>query len=116
MQRSRDGTAVANEGLKWPPDKVFAEIARMEREHPLLAGREITGVADPAIWDAETGISFAETATKHGIYFTPGDHKRIPGWMQCHYRMAFSQDGLPQMYVFSSCRDFIRTIPTLMYD
>ena len=88
----------------------------MEREHPLLAGREITGVADPAIWDAETGISFAETATKYGVYFTPGDHKRIPGWMQCHYRLAFDHNGYPQMYVFSTCRDFIRTIPTLMYD
>lgn len=116
VQRSRDGTTLANEGLKWTPDHVFSEIRRMEEEHPLLAGREITGVADPAIWDAETGISFAETAAKHGIFFSKGDHKRIPGWMQCHYRLAFSQEGYPQMYVFSSCKDFIRTIPTLMYD
>jgi len=110
------GQAIANEGLKWSPDRVFAEIQRMEHEHPLLAGREIRGVADPAIWDAESGISFAETAAKYGIYFQKGDHKRIPGWMQMHYRLQFDGEGIPQMYIFRSCRDFIRTIPTLQYD
>lgn len=73
-------------------------------------------MADPAIWDAETGISFAETAAKHGVFFAKGDHKRIPGWMQCHYRLAFDGEGYPQMYVFNTCKDFIRTIPTLQYD
>lgn len=108
--------AIPNEGLKWPPDKVFEEIARFERDHPLLAGREITGVADPAIWDAEMGISVAESAIKHGIYFSPADHKRIPGWMQCHYRLQFDEDGYPRMYVLDTCKDFIRTVPSLQYD
>ena len=40
---------------------------------------------------------------------------RIPGWMQMHYRMAFDGEGYPQMYVFSGCRAFIRTIPELMF-
>ena len=31
--------AVANTGVKWPPQKVFAEMQKMEREHPLLRGR-----------------------------------------------------------------------------
>ena len=91
-------------------------MARIEREHPLLVDHEITGVADPAIWDAETGVSFAETAAKHGIFFAPGDHKRIPGWMQCHYRMAFDEDGYAQFYVTTDCPEFIRTIPILQYD
>lgn len=116
VQRDGYGTVLPNEGLKWAPDKVFEEIARMEREHPLLAGREITGVADPAIWDAEMGISVAETAANHGIIFYKGDHKRMPGWMQCHYRLQFDDEGYPRMYVLDSCKDFIRTIPTLMYD
>ena len=115
VQRSR-GESIPNEGLKWSPDKVFAELAEYERNHPLLQGREITGVADPAIWDAEMGISIAETAAKHGILFVPGDHKRIAGWMQCHYRLQFDADGYPRMYVLDSCRDFIRTIPSLMFD
>lgn len=108
--------SLADEGLKWPPNRVFDEISRLEREHPMLAGKEINGVADPAIWDAESGESIAETAAKYGVHFSPGDHKRIPGWMQCHYRLQFDEEGYPRMYVLDSCRDFIRTIPSLQYD
>lgn len=116
VQRYGDGSVLANEGVKKAPDQVFAEIAEFERNHPYLAGREITGVADPAIWDAETGISIAETAMEHGIYFYKGDHKRMAGWMQCHYRLQFDGDGYPRFYVLDSCTDFIRTLPTLLYD
>ena len=108
--------ALPNEGLKWPPEKVFSEIQRFEREHQFLAGREISGVADPAIWDAESGVSFAETAMKYGIYFRKGDNARIPGWMQCHYRLSFDENGYAMFYVLDTCREFIRTIPTLVYD
>lgn len=108
--------AVANTGVKWPPQKVFAEMQKMEREHPLLRGREITGVADPAIWDAQYGESIAETAEKYGIFFEKGDHERIPGWMQCQYRLMFDDLGYPRFYVFNTCKEFIRTIVTLQYD
>ena len=109
-------TKTPDEGIKWPPEKVFEEIARIEREHPYLKGKHITGVADPALWKAETGESFAEKAAKAGVYFNKGDNSRITGWMQCHYRLMFDEDGYPKMYVFNNCRDFIRTIPLLCYD
>lgn len=109
-------TKTPNEGVKWTPQRVFAEIARIEREHPYLKGRRIEGVADPAIWDASGGESIAETAQKCGVYFTPGDHRRIPGWMQCHYRLAFDENGIPMMYVFRSCEAFIRTVPQMVFD
>lgn len=105
-----------NEGLKWTPPKLFAEIHRIETEHPWLKGKHIIGVADPAIWDAETGESIADTAAKHQVFFNKGDHKRIPGWLQCHYRLHFSEDGYPMFYVFNTCKHFIRTIPLLQYD
>jgi hypothetical protein len=82
----------------------------------MLRDRKIIGVADPAIWDAETGESIAETAAKHQVFFSPGDHKRIPGWMQCHYRLAFDKNGFPMFYVFTNCKHFIRTVPLLQYD
>ena len=109
-------TKTPNEGLKWTDDHIFSEVATIERTHPLLAGREITGVADPAIWDASHGVSTAETAAKAGIYFSPGDHARIAGWMQCHYRLAFDENGYSRFYVFNTCKHFIRTIPLLCYD
>jgi hypothetical protein len=109
-------TKTPNEGVKWTPPQVFAEIHRIETEHRWLRGKRITGIADPAIWDAETGESIADVAAKHQVYFTPGDNKRIPGWMQIHYRFAFDDNGYPQMYVFNNCKAFIRTIPLLQYD
>lgn len=109
-------TKTPNEGVKWTPDKVFSEIHRIETEHRWLKGKKIQGIADPAIWDAETGESLAERAAKHQVYFSPGDHKRIPGWMQVHYRFAFDENGYPMMYIFSNCKAFIRTIPMLQYD
>ena len=105
-----------DEGVKWTPDRQFAEIARIEREHPWLKGRQITGVADPAIWDVSRGESIADTAVRHGVYFTPGDHQRIPGWMLCHYRLQFDENGYPRCYIFDTCKDFIRTVPKLRFD
>lgn len=110
------GEAVADHGVKWPPEKVFTEIRKHEMEHPYLKGKTIQGIADPAIWDAESGISFAETAAKCGVFFQPGDNARIPGWMQIHYRLMFDEAGYAQMYVFNTCKNFIRTITTLEYD
>ena len=105
-----------NEGVKHHPHQVFADIHRIETEHPYLANKHIIGYADPAIWDAQGGESIAETAAKHQIFFGKGDNKRIPGWMQMHYRFAFDKDGYPMMYIFNTCKDFIRTIPLLQYD
>ncbi len=108
-------TGTPNEGLRWTPDRQFQEIARIEREHPWLRGRSIEGVADPSIWDKSRGESIADTAARYGIYFQPGDNQRIPGWMQCHYRLQFDEEGYSRMYVFESCRAFIRTVPLLCY-
>lgn len=110
------GEPIPDEGLKWPAEKVFQEIAKTEREHPYLAGKKITGIADPAIWQEDGGISIAETASKHGVFFQPGDHHRIPGWMQVQYRLMFDENGFPQMYIFNTCKNWRRTIPTLEYD
>jgi hypothetical protein len=109
-------TKTPNEGVKWTPDQVFSEIHRIETEHRWLKGKNIQGVADPAIWDAESGESIAERAAKHQVFFNKGDNKRIPGWMQMHYRLAFDDNGYPMMYIFSNCKAFIRTIPLLQYD
>jgi PBSX family phage terminase large subunit len=110
------GDAIPDAGVKWHADKVFSEIARIEREHPWLKGKQITGVADKAIWKEDGGPSIAETAMKHGIYFIPSDSERIPGWDQVHYRLQFDDRGIPRIYFFTSCKDTIRTLPLLMHD
>ncbi len=109
-------TETPNEGMKWTPDQQFKEIYKIEHQHPWLVGKNIQGVADPAIWDKSRGESIAETAARCGVYFTPGDNSRIAGWMQCHYRLQFDERGYPRMYVFRNCKGFIRTVPLMMYD
>ena len=109
------GTATPNEGVKWHPDKLFAQIARIEREHRWLRGKTITGVADPSIWDRSRGDAIVDFADRHGVYFEKGDNQRIPGWMQVHYRLAFDENGYPMAYFFHTCRAAVRTLPLLQY-
>lgn len=102
-------------GVKWEPMKIFREIKRIEDEHRWLAGKKISGIADPAIWDESGGESIADMAEKCRVYFDKGDNKRLPGKMQLHYRLAFDSNGIPMMYSFNTCRAFNRTIPVLVY-
>lgn len=108
-------TETPDEGVRWEVNKIFSTIKEFENTHRWLKGKKILGVADPAIWQKDTGESIAETAAKYGIYFQKGDNKRIPGWMQFHYRLAFDENGIPMCYIFNTCKHFIRTIPTLQY-
>lgn len=109
-------TGTPDEGVKWSPDEQFKRIAEFEKDHPWLKDRNIVdSVADPAIWDASRGESIADTAAKYGIYFSPGDNQRVPGWMQVHYRMQFDENGYARMYIFDTCKAFIRVMPLMMY-
>lgn len=104
-----------NEGIKWDPAKQMQEIKKVEEQHPWLKGRQIRGVADPAIWQADSGKSVADIGLEMGIYFDKGDNARISGWMQMHYRFSFDENGYPRMYIFNNCKAAIRTIPLMMY-
>jgi len=52
---------------------------------------------------------------REGIYFEKGDNTRIAGKMQMHNRLAFDENLIPMLYIFSTCKHFIRTIPSLVY-
>lgn len=105
-----------NEGLSMDPQKIFEAVHQIETTHRWLRGRSIQGVADPAIFSHDRGESISEIAQRCGVYFVPGDNDRLNGWAQMHYRLAFDENGFPMMYVFSNCKAFIRTVPTLIYD
>ena len=109
-------TGTPNEGVKWSPEQQFREVARIEREHPLLKGKNIQGVADPSIWDGSRGIAIIEEAEKQHLWFDKGVNDRIPGWMQIHERLKFDEYGHAMLYIFETCKDTIRTIPLMMYD
>lgn len=109
-------TKEPNKGLYMSVDKVADLVKAYEDKNE--KGQTIIGYADPAIF-ADNGMSdgsIARIFERKGIYWQPADHERLAGKMQIHYRLAFDDDGIPMMYVFSNCKDFIRTIPTLVYD
>ena len=109
-------TGEPNEGVRWSNKEQFDKIAEIEREHPYLRGERIQGVADPSIWDGSHGISAAQEAEKHQLWFEPGVNDRIPGWMQIHERMKFDENGYAMIYFFETCKDSIRTMPLMMHD
>lgn len=109
-----DGTA--NKGCCMEPTKIADEIYRIENEDPMLRGRKIVGVADPSIFDESRGESVARMMERKKVYWMPGDNTRLPGKMQYHYRFAFDAKGEPMFQVFNTCKNFIRTIPSLVYD
>lgn len=109
-------TNTPNKGIEIDPHEQARRIREVEQTDPMLAGRQIAAVADPSIWDTSRGQSIAEMMESKGVYFSKADNSRIPGKMQCHYRLAFDCTGRAMFYVFTTCKQFIRTIPALVYD
>ena len=79
-------------------------------------------VADPAIFaklgyvDRYGGQTIAETFAHHGVTFLPASNRRIDGWMLMHQYYRWDENNKPKMQYFSTCRDSIRTIPSLIHD
>lgn len=109
-------TNTPNTGVKIDPHEMARNIREIENTDPNLKGRTIRAIADPSIFDRSRGESIAQQMEKERVYWEPGDNARIAGKMQYHYRFAFDERGRSMLYVFNTCRHFIRTIPVLVYD
>lgn len=111
---------MANVGIELTPVQIADGI--LEREEPEIRDNiKVLRVADPAIFDKSRGDSVADQMApgyygRHrGVVFDKGDNARIAGKMQLHERLRFDEQGRPKLQVFSTCRDFIRTVSTLPY-
>ena len=109
-------TRQADTGVQMEPREIARRIKEIESTDPMLKGKQILGIADPAIWQMTTGECIADMMMREGVYFSKGDHTRLAGLMQLHYRLAFDDEGFPMFYVFKSCKHVIRTLPILIYD
>lgn len=109
-------TGTPNEGVKMEPTAVAQAMRRIETEDPNLKGRTIHRVGDPAIWGTQGTESIGSLFERERVYFERGDNARLDGKMQVHHRLAFDERGVPMLYVFSTCKHFIRTVPSLVYD
>ncbi|HEV2364719.1 MAG TPA: terminase family protein [Caulobacteraceae bacterium] len=105
-----------NEGLRLTAEEVARGILVRER------GEKIAyGVADPSIFREDGGPSLAERMRMLRVDFHPADNTRVgkqgalSGWDAMRARIA--GDGeTPMLFVFSTCRDFIRTVPVMQHD
>lgn len=109
-----------NTGLRLPAEMVAQKIAALEAKD-LPPGRQMLGVADPAIFASDGGPSIAERMQRSGVLFRQADNKRVPGagamggWDQVRARLI-GLDDRPMLYVFSTCAHLIRTLPALQHD
>jgi hypothetical protein len=79
-------------------------------------------VVDPSMFAQSGGPSLAERMGKAGLSgLRPGDNRRVAhmgamgGWDQMRARIR--GDGeTPMLFVFSTCRDLIRTLPSAQHD
>lgn len=110
-------TGTPNVGVQMHPQEIARNIREIEQTDPLLRGRDIYGVADPSIFDESRGQSIAAMMGAHPNYvlWTPGDNTRLAGLAQCHYRLAFDDEGDCMFQAFNTCPHFIRTMPGLVY-
>jgi hypothetical protein len=114
------GASGPNVGLKLPADDVALGIAQRDGTDTIAYG-----VLDPAAFSVDGGPSIAErmaTATNGKVWFKRADNRRVGvrgalgGWDQMRARLKGDADGRPMLYTFSTCADFIRTVPALQHD
>jgi hypothetical protein len=110
------GAGPSGEGLRLAAEQVATEILARE------IGEAIAwGVADPSIFAQNGGPSIGERMANVGVRFRPADNTRVgpagalSGWDQMRARIR-GDGAAPMLYVFDTCRDFIRTVPVLQHD
>lgn len=110
-------TGKPNEGTRELAVEVARKIVQYEKE----LGRRINpGPADSSIFSRDNGNCIADDMAKLGVRWKPADKQagsRTNGWelMRKRLKNAIDREG-PGLYVFDTCRQFIRTVPVLPRD
>ncbi len=108
-----------NKGCRLLAVEVARKIKEIEKGMPY---KIVPGPADTAIFSVENGNSIADDMARAGVAWTRADKSpgsRVTGWegMRKMFKAARvhpMED--PGLFVFSTCRHFIRTIPVLPRD
>lgn len=103
-------------------------VARAKAEEAALRGAGILGRqpvsrgAGDGIWDVRDGRSLADEMAKHGIRWkqpSKGKGSRVTGWQDIASRLAANSKQPmedPGLFIFSNCRNTIRTVSALPRD
>lgn len=116
------GASGPNQGLRLEDSRIAEGIKERERELG-LDNRVVLRLAGPDCWNRKPdykgggqGPATAEVFAQHGIYMTPGDADRALKIRQFRERLRTYTDIPPMLRVYDTCREFIRTIPSLQFD
>lgn len=114
------GAVQPDVGQKLTNHELGAEIAKMSR------GETYEGdVADPSIFTQQGGPSIHDQmmegaeAEGESLYFRPADNSRIPGWQVLRAMLREAGKARPEhpgMYVFDTCVQWLRTVPSIPRD
>lgn len=113
-------TGKPNEGLRMPA-KVVAQGISIRETQMRIQNRVQSGPADSAIYAVTDEASIGQNMEAEGVFWTPADKRpgsRKNGWelMRDRFDAVAKGEDKPGMYIFDTCRDFIRTVPTLARD
>lgn len=107
-----------NVGTRLTAEEVARGIAEKERAEQIAYG-----VLDPSAFARTSGPSIAERMLDENCLWKRADNTRVAqnkggamsGWDAMRARIK--GDGeYPMLYVFDTCKDFIRTVPVLQHD
>jgi hypothetical protein len=113
-----------NVGLKLTAEQVADGLVEREPSREKIDYR----VLDPAAFTEDGGKSIEErmrlaaAESRRSLVFRRADNSRVAGrgamggWDQVRQRLVGDDDGDPMLVVFSTCTDFIRTVPALQHD
>lgn len=110
-----------NEGLRMTNTDIARQIKGREDASP-YRGRIEAGPADTQIFDVVNGTSIAHEMATQGIHWEAaqkGAGSRRQGWQMVRQLLQasrFSPMEEPGMFIFETCRQFIRTVPVLPRD
>jgi hypothetical protein len=110
------GAASPGVGLKLTNEEVAAGVLERTGDEKIAYT-----VLDRGAFSMQGGPSIAEQYFRHGLPCSPADNKRvagqgsISGWAEMRSRIK-GTDGVPMLYVFSTCTDLIRTLPAMQHD
>lgn len=114
-----------NEGIKHLIREKAEVILEVEAglKRTLLDGHAIyPGPADPAIYNVQEGKSIGDQMAANGVSWKRADKgsgSRVAGWQQLGSMMQEARSSpmeRPAFFVFSTCRNFLRTVPTMVRD
>ena len=112
-----------DEGIRLTDKEIAEGVIERERLHPRVNDTYIR-LCDPTSFNKKPdskgggqGPSTAEVFSQYGLFLSPGDPSRKLKIRQFRERLRVSEDKdeLPMMMVYETCKEFLRTVPMLLY-